>query len=81
MSVLHFKVQETEKRLTDAESMLHSMDELVSIARESYELLKQLIKIVGWIGSIVSWAAKVAVAATLIWHGVKFFALKIGGLS
>jgi len=49
-----------------------SHEEMVNIAREVIDLLKQLIKYLSWVGVAAKWISCVAVAFTAAWHAAKW---------
>jgi len=55
-----------------------SHEEMVNIAREVIDLLKQLIKYLSWVGVVAKWVSTIAVAFTATWHATKWVIAKMG---
>jgi len=55
-----------------------SHEEMVNIAREVIDLLKQLIKYLSWVGVVAKWVSTIAVAFTATWHATKWAIAKMG---
>jgi hypothetical protein len=64
-------------RITNTENIMAAHEEMISVAREVTELLKQLIKYLSWVGKIAKWVSTVAVAFTASWHAAKWALAKL----
>lgn len=52
--------------------------EVVTIAKETLEIVRPLLKVVRFVGIAAAWSTKIAIGGAVIWHAIKWGATKIG---